>query len=64
MLDAHICTESDYAEFNPIQEASAGILEEIKADPDRGFYCLDWDESEPFEIYGNENDDNYQRLEF
>jgi len=25
-LDAHICTEQDYAEFNPIQKISKGLL--------------------------------------
>ena len=26
-------------------------------------YCIDWDDEDPFEIYGNENDDDYARLD-
>ena len=54
-LTPHICTDEDYAEFYPIEDASAGMLSEIRRDPKRGFYCLDWDESDPFEAYGDEN---------
>ena len=39
------------------------MLREIQTDPERGFYCLDWDKNEPFEIFGDENQDNYRRLE-
>ena len=39
------------------------MLREIREDPDRGFFCLDWDADEPFEIYGSEMEDNYQRIE-
>ena len=36
---------------------------EIKSDPSRDFLCLDWDEEEPFVIYGTQTVDNYSRLE-
>ena len=58
-LTPHLCTDKDYAEFNPIEEASAGVLQTIRDDPERGFFCLDWEESNPFEVYGGENQDNH-----
>ena len=39
------------------------LLSEIKTDLQRDFFCLDWNDSEPFEIYGSELEDNYQRIE-
>ena len=30
---------------------------------DGGFYCIDWDDSVPYEIFGREKDSDYQRLE-
>lgn len=64
LLQAHLCTEADYAEFYPIQDTYVQTLNEIKSDPERGFFCLNWtDTNEPFVIYGTENDDNYQRFE-
>ena len=41
----------------------------MREDPDRGMLCIDWDgeegamQSEPIEITGQENDDDYARLE-
>ena len=39
------------------------MLKSIKEDPDRGLFCIDWDDDNPFEITGYEFDDNYTRLE-
>ena len=39
------------------------MLEQIKSDPERDFFCLDYNDDDPFTVYGDENDDNYQRLE-
>ena len=40
------------------------MLKEIREDPERGFFCLDWsNDVEPFIIYGSEMEDNYQRIE-
>lgn len=30
----------------------AEVMDEIKADPDRGFLCLDWDDEDPLMIFG------------
>lgn len=62
-LSAHLCTEEDYANFYPIQDAYSKTLDEIKSDPERGFYCLDWSVEEQFLLFGTENDDEYQRFE-
>ena len=37
----HRCTESDYAEFFPIEENMEKKLNTIKSDPNRDFFCLD-----------------------
>ena len=53
ILEAHKCTEEDYAEFYPTEHSSVAKLDAIKADPKRDFYCLDWDDdSIPLNIYG------------
>ena len=63
VLPYHMCTEEDYAEFHPIENKSKLLLQSIKEDPDRGFICLDWNGDQDMEIYGNENESNYQRIE-
>ena len=59
----HKCTEADYSDFFKIEESAEKKLNEIKSDPSRDFLCLDWDEEEPFVIYGTQTVDNYSRLE-
>ena len=54
IISHHICTDEDYDGFYPIEDASTTTLKDIRSDPNRGFYCLDWDESEPLEVYGAE----------
>ena len=39
------------------------MLRDIRADPERGMFCLDWDNNEPIEIIGSDIDDDYTRLE-
>ena len=62
ILPYHECTVDDYKEFYPVDRKAALLVEDIKKDPNRGFICLDWDEMD-LEIYGSENESNYQRLE-
>ena len=62
-LEYHICTDEDYAEFYPIQPRSVGLLDEIKRNPDRGFFCLNWNGEAPYKLWGGENNDDYQRFE-
>ena len=35
----------------------------MKADPERGMYCISYDEDEPIELIGEWFDDNYARME-
>ena len=65
IMDYHICTEDDWAEFTPPSKGSADGFEQLKNDPKRGMFCLDDpDEGEEEDtIYGNENNDNFQRTE-
>ena len=58
-LGTHTCTDQDYAQFYPIQEQQAVFLEEIKRDPDRGFFCLNEAEDIDVGIFGSELLDNY-----
>ena len=58
-LPHHICTEEDYAEFFPISSKSAILMKEIQDDPERDFYCVDWNAEESIEVYGTENDADY-----
>ena len=58
----HNCTEEDWEQFPPVQKASADAISAIRSDPKRGMFCLDWD-SQDILIYGNERNDEYQRIE-
>ena len=42
-LPIYKCTENDYAEFFPIENRSSALLQQIKTDEKRGFFCLDWE---------------------
>ena len=44
VLESHKCTEEDFAHFYPTVPTSSVHLDAIKADPKRGFYCLNWSE--------------------
>ena len=59
VLEHHLCTEKDYDEFYPIKPKLQGQLDEIKQDPDRGFYCIDWSNNDPYILWGDENDDSF-----
>ena len=63
MLSYHNCTDEDYDEFYPVKYQSAGLLQALREDPARGLLCLDWNDDDPIEIIGYENDDDYARLE-
>ena len=49
----HKCEEKDWAEFPPASKASSYAIEDIKKDPKRGMFCLDWSAQELL-LYGNE----------
>ena len=43
VLNFHLCTIEDYNEFYPVAPKSKQLLDEIRQDEKRGFYCLDWE---------------------
>ena len=51
ILKYHKCTSDDYTQFYPITPKQKSVYNEIIADNDRGFYCVDWDDS--YQIYGD-----------
>ena len=63
LLPYHKCEDSDFEGFAPFSIAHESSFENINSDPKRGFYCIDWDDDNPFEIYGQQTGLNYQRLE-
>lgn len=68
VLPYHECTDADWATFPPASKASKDSFETIKSDPKRGMFCIDWgenaNEEDDIVLYGNENNDEYQRIEF
>ena len=63
LIPYHRCNEKDYDEFYQIEKTMEIELSAIKSDSNRGFFCFDWEEDNPFEIYGTDQDAEYQRLE-
>ena len=64
ILPYHECTDEDYAQFHPMNFGSEDEFRNIRDNPDRGFFCLDWDDEDPFQIFGNsEFSSNYKVLE-
>ena len=43
----------DFEEFYPLKRQSQSMFQDIRNDPARGFYCLDWEEEE-LKIYGED----------
>ena len=52
ILPHYKCTDEDYNQFYPVEKNSKITLESFKSDPDRGLYCINWDEDEPLELAG------------
>ena len=61
IIPFHDCTEADWAEFPPPSKSSTDSWNEIKNGTGRGMFCLDY--SDDVLIYGNEKNEEYQRLE-
>ena len=55
-LPYHECTEKDHAEFYPTERIYEFKLSAMRKDPNRGFFCLDWDDEDAgvSEIWGIE----------
>ena len=56
------CTDADYAEFLPVSDGSAYLLNELKTNPKRGLWCINMEEAD-ISIFGNELDRNHTRFE-
>lgn len=63
ILSLHKCTDKDWSEFDEPARGMQDQLDNIKNDPERGMYCLDKDEMEGREIYGDEKNQNHARVE-
>ena len=65
LLPYHKCKSSDWENFTEPSKAYSDSFQVIKDDPKGVMYCIDWegDDVEPIEIYGNEKNDEYQRVE-
>ena len=58
----HQCSEDDYTKFYEISSSDKQSFEFIKDDPERGFLCLDWDDSDPIELLGFGWADEYSKI--
>ena len=59
----HKCTDQEYEEFYPVKKKSAGLLKSIKQDPDRGMFCIDWNDDDPIELTGDFEEEDYTRFD-
>lgn len=55
-IPAYRCSDTDYAQFHPIDESAEGLLNKLKLDPKRGLYCIDWNGA-GIELQGNMHSD-------
>ena len=63
ILPYHTCTDDDYDKFYPVKKSSVSFLKKIRENPERGMFCLDWNDDDPIELIGDTHDDDYTRLE-
>ena len=59
VLSYHKCTNEEYDEFYPVKPTQAHKLKDIWEDPERGMFCIDWNDDDPIEITGHELDSDY-----
>ena len=62
ILPYHKCTDEDFKDFYPVKKQSTNSLQAIRKDPERGMFCLDWND-DPIALIGDSYDDDYTRLE-
>ena len=63
ILPYHECTDEDYDQFYPTKKQSLLLLQSIREDPDRGMFCIDWNDDDPIELINSEQDDDYARID-
>ena len=61
VLPFHKCTDEDFAQFYPIAPLQQQRFSSLKEE--EGLYCIDWDDENPYLIYGIEDDPEYARLD-
>ena len=49
--------------FYPIVKKQESLLNDIRSNPERSLYCIDWDDENPMEVYGEYIDLNYSKIE-
>ena len=59
LLPYHVCTQEDYASFYPIEKQAKSKFKRIQEDEKSNFLCIDWDDENPFNIYGHYEDSEY-----
>ena len=60
-LPFHKCTESDWALFPPASRDSLGAWTDIKDDPKRNMFCIDWDGDR--NIFGNYRNPDFRGID-
>ena len=63
VLSYHNCTNEEFNEFYPIKSKYTSFLKGLKENPERGMFCIDWDDNLPYEVYGSELTNDYSRLD-
>ena len=63
VLSYHKCTDEEYEEFQPIKQTAAGLLKEIRENPERGMYCIEWNDDDPIKLYGTGHEDDFARID-
>ena len=60
MLDFHVCTEEEYAQFAPPDAGSESLMKMFRTDPKNSLYCIDREkEKDNLKIWGQNKDANY-----
>ena len=64
ILPFHLCTDDDLNEFAAPVGESAAMIQSVRQSENRGLFCLDYDSiGDLVNIWGVEDDENYQRME-
>ena len=63
LIPYHECNDTDWKDFAPTAKASKSKFESVRDSPNRGFFCIDWDDDAPNLIYGDWSEADYQSIE-
>lgn len=62
LVPLYPCAAEDYAKFYPPDNRSSGVIERIRAAPNRDMLCLNWEEA-GIDLYGTESSGTYAELD-